>query len=70
MASKNIFPVQEEEEPVVCLLGRLKCPIESDLARKRKIYRPIQLRESRELKVPLLLSHRKLLSPLDKESPD
>ena len=37
MASDDIIPVKEEEEPVVCLLNRLKCPRESDLACKRKV---------------------------------
>ena len=62
MASENI-PVQQEE-PVVCLLGRLKCPIESDLACKRKV-QTNHVRESREVKMPLLLNHRKFLSPLE-----
>ena len=33
----NSEDVQEEEEPVVCLLDRLKCQIESDLA-QCKVY--------------------------------
>ena len=37
MASEDIIPVQEEEESAVCLLDRLKCPRESDLAGKRKV---------------------------------
>ena len=36
MTSEDIIPVQEEE-PIVCLLDRLKYPIESDLAHKRKV---------------------------------
>ena len=45
LASNGIIPLEEEveeevviqeEQPVVSLLNRLKCPKELDLARKRK----------------------------------
>ena len=69
MASEDIIPVEEveeevvieEEQPVVSLLNRLKCPKESDLARKRKV----QTNPCKGVKVPFLLSHRKFLSPLE-----
>ena len=61
MASEDI-PVQELLFALI--LDRLKCPRESDLARKER-YKLIHVRESREVKVLLLLNHRMFLSHLE-----